>query len=262
MVARVNDRTLGAAVRARRHQRGWRLVDLAAVARVGATQCGLVERGQIGRLTVRSARQVASAVGIDLAWDIGWQDQNVRRLLDADHSAVAAGFMRWLGTIAWLSQAEVSFNHYGDRGRIDVLAFHATTKTLLVVEIKTVLVDAQALLGGLDVKRRLARRVAAQLGWRADTVVPAILMADGTSQRRHLERLAPLFERYALRGRAARRWLVAPDGPTSGLFLFVKLPNRGGSDVRRAGRRRVRPHRIDSRQIRDEVAGSGVDPSI
>lgn len=169
----MNDRRLGLAIRARRHQRGWRLVDLAAAAGIGATQCGLAERGHIGRLTVRSARRIGTAVGLDLEWDIGWQDQNVRRLLDADHAAIGAHWTGWLGRYAWDVRNEVSFNRYGDRGRIDLLAFHPEERVVLVIEIKTALLDAQQLLGTLDIKRRVAPWVAAELGWRPGRVVPA-----------------------------------------------------------------------------------------
>lgn len=62
----MDDRRLGAAVRARRHQRGWRLVDLASAAGVGAGVCGLLERGQVVRLSVRTARAIVEAVGLPL----------------------------------------------------------------------------------------------------------------------------------------------------------------------------------------------------
>lgn len=41
----------------------------------------------------------------------------------------------------------MSFNHYGDRGRYDILAFHPPTGILLVVEVKTGIGDVQATLG-------------------------------------------------------------------------------------------------------------------
>jgi transcriptional regulator with XRE-family HTH domain len=236
----MNDRRLGMAVRARRHLRGWRLIDLAAAAGVGATQCGLVERGLVGRLTVQSARKVAAAVGIDLEWDIGWQDQEVRRLLDADHAALMAALIRLLSDRGWGVRSEVSFNRYGDRGRIDVLAYQPAHRVLLVVEVKTALIDAQQLLGSLDVKRRVAPFVAAEAGWRPRALVPAIVIADGTTARRRLAAVQPLFARYSLRSGAARRWLREPLGTPDGLLLFTNLPFHAGSDVRRAARRRVR----------------------
>ena len=40
---------------------------------------------------------------------------------------------------------EVSFSVYGERGSIDILAFHASTGSLLVIEIKSVVPDMQSI---------------------------------------------------------------------------------------------------------------------
>lgn len=240
MLCVVDDRRLGMAVRARRHQRGWRLVDLAAAAGVGATACSLLERGLSGQLSVRVTRAIAGAVALPLMWDIGWQRQEVDRLLDADHSALAAYLAQRLGRLGWTVRSEVSFNQYGDRGRIDLVAFHPVTRTLLIIEIKTAIVDAQAMLGALDVKARVGRAVARQLGWEARRVVPALVILDGSTARRHVRALEPLLTRFDLRGRRAVDWLRQPDVPVNGLLFLTKFPSNAGSDVRRAGRRRVR----------------------
>jgi transcriptional regulator with XRE-family HTH domain len=244
----MNDRRLGRVVRTRRHRRGWRLVDLAARARVGPGVCSLLERGYAGRLTVRTARAIAAAVDLPLDWDIGWQRQEIDRLLDADHATLIAAWVRRLEALGWVVRTEVSFNHYGDRGRIDVVAFHPDHRVLLVVEVKTALVDAQDTLGTLDVKARVAPIVARDLGWRPRLVVPAFVIAEGTTARRQVARLEPLFGRYALRGHAAASWLRDPaSGTPTGLLVFTKLPSGIGIDRRRAGRRRVRLRGTDSR---------------
>jgi transcriptional regulator with XRE-family HTH domain len=240
----MDDRRLGIAVRARRHQRGWRLDDLAAAAGVGPGVCGLLERGHAGRLSVRTARAIVGAVDLPLAWDIGWQRQEIERLLDADHSSLAAAIAHELQAAGWSIRSEVSFNHFGDRGRIDILAFHPPTRILLVIEIKTLVVDAQDLLGSLDVKARVAPTVLEGIGWqRSAAVIPAIVLADGSTVRRHVQRLGPLLGRYGLRGREATAWLAHPVLGHTGLLIFRKLPFRNGVDRRRAGRRRVRIRR-------------------
>ena len=78
------------AVRARRHRRGWRLIDLATAAGVGATACSDLERGRAGEMSVRAVRSICEAVELPVSWDVGWQRQLVDRLLDADHSTLAA----------------------------------------------------------------------------------------------------------------------------------------------------------------------------
>lgn len=242
----MDDRRLGMAARAQRHRRGWRLADVAAAAGVGPGVCSLLERGRVDRLSVRTARAILGALGLPLGWDIGWQRQEIERLLDADHSALASALAARLEQLGWMVRAEVSFNHYGDRGRIDLLAFHPIHRVLLVVEIKTRLVDAQALLGSLDVKTRLGPIIARDAGWSPARVVPAVVLMESTTNRRHLAELAPLFARFALRGHDARGWLADPSQDVSGLLILEKLPNGNRVDRRRAGRRRIRRARAES----------------
>jgi transcriptional regulator with XRE-family HTH domain len=223
-----------------RHRRGWRQADLAARAGVSAGAIGLIERGRLERVSLRIVRRVASAVELRLGWDVGSRAVDLARLADADHARCADHIMRRLGSLGWLTRAEVSFNEYGDRGRIDVLAFHPPTATLLVVEIKTLIVDAQDLLGGLDVKRRVGPRVARSLGWPATLAIATLVVLNTTTNRRRVGQHPHLFGRFAVRGRAASAWLRRPGPVDGGLLIMLNLPNRKHRDVRRAGRQRVR----------------------
>ena len=213
------------AIRARRHQRGWRLVDLAAAAGVGRSVCSMIELGRADELTVRTVRAVAGAVDLPAAWDVGWQRQHVDRLLDAAHAELGARVLRRLEAAAWLVRAEVSFNHYGERGRIDLLAYHADEGVLLVVEIKTALVDVQDLLGSLDVKTRIAPLVARDIGWRARVTVPAIVFAESGTVRRRVATLEGLFGRYSIRGHEALAWIRRPSGSPTGLLVVTASPD-------------------------------------
>lgn len=128
---------------------------------------------------------------------------------------------------------EVSFNEYGDRGRIDLLAYEPVSRTLLVIEIKTVVADLQELLGGLDVKHRLAGRIAGRLEWNPQVIVPAIVLLDHTTNRRRVGAHERLLARFTLRGRAARHWLRRPAGRSTGILLLVNVPNPGRTGVKR-----------------------------
>jgi transcriptional regulator with XRE-family HTH domain len=237
----VNDDELGAVVRALRHRRGWRQSDLATRARVSATLVRSVERGHCERVSLSAIRRVARALDLRLRWDAGYRGAELARLRDADHAACAELIMRRLRELGWVVRAEVSFNHYGDRGRIDLIAFHAPTGTLLVVEIKTVISDVQGLLGGMDVKERVAATVARSIGFRPRRVVPMLVIVEGTTNRRRLREHASLFSRFGCRGRSAAAWLRSPTAdPGIALLVLAKLPNRRLSAIRRAGRQRVR----------------------
>ena len=236
----MNDADLGSVVRALRHRRGWRQADLASRAGVSASLIGLLERGRADKLSVRGLRRISRALDLRLAWDAGYRGAELARLRDADHASMAEWLTRRLEALGWTVAAEVSFNEYGDRGRIDLLAYRPVTRSLLVVEIKTVIADVQGLLGPLNVKERVAPVVARTRGWSASRAIPLLVVAESTTNRRRLAAHERLFARLTLRGKAAVAWLRRPEGAPEGLLLLVKLPNRNGASVRRAGRQRVR----------------------
>jgi hypothetical protein len=121
---------------------------------------------------------------------------------------------------------------YGERGVIDLLAFHPATGSLLVVELKTAIVDVNELVGTLDRKTRLASRVAADRGWRSRSVSRWLIVARGSTNHRRIDaHRAVLRAAFPDDGRAVRSWLHAPIGTVSALSTW-SLSTRGG-----AGRR-------------------------
>lgn len=201
---------------------------------------GLLERGRADRLSVHAVHRIGATLEMRLGWDAGYRGPELARLRDADHARLAEWLTRRVETFTWTVVPEASFNHYGDRGRIDLLAYHATTRSLVVVEIKTVIAEIQDLLGALNAKARVAPVVARSLGWPPAHVVPCLVVAESTTNRRRLADHSRLFARFTVRGKAAAAWLRQPNGAPSGLLLLVKLPNRNGNGLRRAGRQRVR----------------------
>jgi transcriptional regulator with XRE-family HTH domain len=233
---------IGRTVRAIRHRRGWRQSDLAAAADVSQASVSRFERGQWQGLRWGTICAIAGAAGVSLDLRAQWQGAELDRLLDAHHAALAAWFVAWLQARGWLTAVEATYSRYGERGSIDVLAFHPATATLLVVEIKTVIADVQGLLRPLDVKLRLSRHVAAGFGWRPRWVVPCLVVAATRTNRRRVEAHAALFGRLDVRHHPARRWLAAPSGPLpSGLLLFKAVTGMQRKNAGHAGRQRVRP---------------------
>ena len=170
-----------------------------------------------------------------------WRGGELERLLDEGHAALQAGWKERLERWGWQARAEVSYNRYGERGRVDLLAWHEPLRILLVVEIKTDVVDAQALLGSMDAKVRLAPFVARGLGWQnASTVVPALVIADESTNRRRLGRIQPLFTHLTRRGKTGISWLRRPDSSGGGLLIFSILSPAHARHIRRLGRHRVR----------------------
>jgi transcriptional regulator with XRE-family HTH domain len=221
-------------------------VDLARRAGVSAGLVSLLERGHAELLTVRAIRRVATSLDVAIAWDAGNRGPALARLRDADHARLCEQLVRELEALGWTVAAEVSFNRYGDRGRIDLLAFDPRSRTLLVIEVKTVIADVQEVLGALHVKQRVSTGVARSMGWAPLAVVPMLEVVEGTTNRRRISAHARLFGQLALRGPAASAWLRQPSGAPQGILRFANLPNSNAIDGRRAGRQRVRVPRRSS----------------
>jgi hypothetical protein len=132
---------------------------------------------------------------------------------------------------------EATFSRFGERGSIDVLAFHPATGALLVIEVKSVVPDMQALLAGVDRKSRLAPVIAHERHWDVRSVSRLVVLPDDrTARRRLVEHAATLELAFPLRTRAVRRWLRAPGPAIAGILV---LP----SSQRTTARHRVSTHR-------------------
>lgn len=216
--------------------------ELALRAGVSRRTVLLIEAGRLAEARLAAVASVTAALGARLDVRLFWNGPELDRMLDETHAAVAQAVKRRLERWSWIVRVEVSYNRYGERGRIDLLAWHPATRTLLVIEIKTDLVDVQALLGSLDVKARVARHVAEELGWDVRRVVPAIVFLEDRGVRGRLSRVAELFDRYELRGRAALAWLRRPESRPSGIMWFQPTVTRSGAgwDARRVYRSRGR----------------------
>lgn len=224
-----------------RQRRGWRQVDLAARAGISQSAVSDMERGHIQRYTIATVRKALGA--LDAVADLRpiWGGHgDLDRLLDADHARLQSSWARRHARAGWVVWTEASYNVFGERGRIDLLAFHAGTGTLVVGECKTGIWDIQDTLGRLDEKARLGPRVAATRGWRVRRVVPALVIADGRTARRRVADHQILFSGLPTRGRSAHAFVRDPRRPAIGLLVFVSLPHANQGGLRRAGQRRVR----------------------
>ena len=160
-------------------------------------------------------------------------------MLDAAHAAVVEQVVRELSAGGWRIETEVSFNVYGERGSIDVLAFASRPGTVLVVEAKSILGDIQETLMTLDRKARIARALARERGWDVRAVARLLVIREGRTARRRVAEHPSMFANaFPIRGVAARRWLRAPTAvePFAGLWF---LSGESHTVVRRRIRRTV-----------------------
>ena len=204
-----------------------------------------LEQGDLNGVTIRAVGRVVQALDATAELVVRWRGEQLDRLIDADHARVVEHTTALLGALGWATRVEVSFNHFGDRGRVDVLGFHADSLTLLVVEAKTNIGDTQDTHGRLDVKARLGPILAETVGWPPPKlVVPALVIAESRAARRVIAVHAGMFARFTFRGRPALAWLRRPtSGTPSGLLWFVNLPNSRGAGVKKRVRLRRPPER-------------------
>jgi hypothetical protein len=186
----------------------------------------LVERGRLDALALRQLRKVLAKLDAEVVVLVRWRDGEIDRLLDARHAALGGLMVERLQSMGWMVIPEVSYSIFGERGSIDLLAWHPPTRTLLVVELKSELGSLEETLRRHDAKVRLAPKVAnKRFGWVATTVGRILVFPEHRTIRRQVERHDLLLRRiYPLRSVAMRRWLAAPLGPAAGL-MFLPLTN-------------------------------------
>jgi transcriptional regulator with XRE-family HTH domain len=229
-------------IRALRIRRRWRQVDLATRAGFSQALIARVERGGADRLTVAHLEAIAKEVGARLVVWLDWNGEAGDRLLDADHAAIVERVVAILRAAGWECAPELTFAVYGERGSMDVLAWHAPSRTILVVEVKSVIADVQGTLAPLDRKERLAIRLAFDRGWHAERVaVLLVIAASATARRRIAAHERTFAARLPDRARSIRRFIQDPAGsrPVRGIwFLSVRT---GASTRERVTRPRSGP---------------------
>lgn len=234
----------GRGVRALRLRKRWRQDDLAAAADVSRGVIGRIESGHAERVTIATLDKVAAALGGRVACRLTWNGEGLDRLLDAEHAAIVEAVVRTLRVSEWLVATEVSFSIYGERGSIDVLAFHPEERVVLVVEVKSVVPDVQATLVALDRKERLARQIARERGWEAVAVARLLVVGENRTARRRIEAHSATFgNMFPHRAREIRGWLASPDSrhPVHGLWFLSGATQAGAKQ--RIGRDRREPER-------------------
>jgi hypothetical protein len=191
-------------------------------------------------------RRMATAIDARVEVEFRWQGAELARLVGGRHSAMheaLAGILA--GLPEWVWQPEVSFSIYGERGIIDILAWHAPTQSLLVIELKTELADLQETLGTFDRKVRLAKSIANERGWVPKTISSWLVIAEGSTNRARAAAHRSML-RAALPddGPTIRAWLQHPTGRVRALSF---LSASGGARRGFAQQHRVRTKRIARR---------------
>lgn len=237
----MDDHRVGLLVRALRRRRRWRQADLAEAAGVSQSTVSRLERGHLDALDLRVIRRMLGAVEARGELDVRWRGGLSDQLLDERHAALgvcAAGIVQSYG---WQVIPEVTFQHFGERGSIDLFASQSESRAVCIIELKSAVYSYEETQRRLDAKARLAAVVAEErLGWRPRAIGVILVVEESSTNRRRLRSIEPLV-RAGLPGTARdiRRWLAQPAGPLRGLWFLSPGLGRTGRHVR-AGPTRIR----------------------
>ncbi len=151
-----------------RIRRKLRQRDLSVAAGVPRGVVALIEHGRLDEVGFGQIRAVARALDARFEGLVRWQGGDLDRLTNRGHAQMHEAMARWFAELeGWQAVPEVSFNEFGERGVVDIMAWHASTGIALVIELKTAIVDINDLMSTMDKRRRLARKIANDLGWNA-----------------------------------------------------------------------------------------------
>lgn len=217
----------GRALRAIRRHRGWTLERAAAEARTSVTSAWRIEAGRVN--SARALDAYARGLGAQVDVYVRWHHGDLDRIVSGRHSAMHEHVARiWEQHPAWAAVPEVTFAHFGERGVVDWVAWHAATGTLLIVELKSEIVDVNDLLGSMNRRVRLARTIAEPYGWAPRQVAAWVAVEDTRTNRRHLARHATVLRAaFPEDGHALRPWLDRPARPLRCLsFLTTSQPEK------------------------------------
>ena len=238
----MDDQRFGSVIRAVRIKRGWTQQRLADRAKVSRSTISRLERGHPGTFSLDTIRGVASALDIRVDLVPRWRAGDLDRLLNAKHSQLHELVARWFADDlpAWVLAPEVSYAVYRERGVIDIVAWHPARRAILVIELKTDIVDVNQLIGKVGEKARLIRQIVKDRGWDPLTVSTWVIVAAGrTNRARIAAHRAVLRAAFPADGRDIRAWLSDPTGSVAALSMWSDATARSLIPVRRVRRSRA-----------------------
>jgi hypothetical protein len=170
-----------------------------------------------------------------------WRGGELERLMDERHSLLddhSAGIYRHDG---WETLPEVTFQHFGERGSIDLLCLHPGTRSAAVNEMKSDIPSVEETHRRHDVKVRLAARIVEErFGWRPLIVARILVLPEESRRRRIVESRASVFRAaYPATSREIRAWIREPSGPMAGIWFLSPTDEERRNRVP-GGARRIR----------------------
>jgi len=244
-VVRAQVQRLGATVAAIRADLRWSQRELSRRTGVPQSTISRLERARLADPPLTTIAHLLEVMGGRLRIDVDPPLLGGRRgQVDPAHARMSGYVRRRLEGKGWSVATEVEVGGGRTRGWIDLLAFRAATRHLLVIEIKTEIHDLGAIDRQLGRYERESWAAARPLGWRPIAVTGCLLLlmtqANDAAVRFNRDSLDGLFR------------LRCPD-----LLAFIDgpgmaLPRKGRAvamvDPRSKRRSWIRPAVIDGRR--------------
>jgi transcriptional regulator with XRE-family HTH domain len=229
-MAAAYDERLGQLLRLIRGRSGLTQKELAAAAGVPLHDIWLIENGRAAEVRLERVRRAFAAVGGQARITASWNGAAADRLLDEKHALIGEVASTLYARRHWETAIEVTFNEYGDRGSIDLLAGFKAMRAVAVNEVKSALGSLEETNRSLDVKERLAAKIAyARFGWKPAIVAKILIVPNEMTVRRVVAaHESTMAASYPARSREIRAWLRNPDRPLRGIW-FVSI-QRGPKD--------------------------------
>jgi transcriptional regulator with XRE-family HTH domain len=237
------ERAVAAAMRAIRLELRLTQREVSLAAAVPRSVIQQVERDRLERVRVGDLRRIAGALDASVDLGLRWRGGDLPRLVNARHAALhEAVAERFAMLPEWLYEPEVSFSRWGERGIVDGIGWHPSTRSLVVHELKSQIVDPSELMGTADRKRRLAADIVRERDWHPATVSLWIVVADTRTNRRALARHErALRAKFPADGHAVAAWLRRPIGRLDALSFLPIASSDGRSNSGGAARLVRRP---------------------
>ena len=232
--------TFGAAIRTARKARGWTQEELGRRAKVAQSVVAAVEAGAGTR--VESLELICRALGGQLVLDarLPFSGDPVRQV-DFAHARCVGSLRRLLEVAGHVCVTEQEIVDGPWRGWIDLVAYDAVRRRIVIGEIKTELRDAGALERQVERYVRSCLAVARERGWVVEEiVVVVVVLATAANDAFLVANRQVMKGAFPMRGRAATAALL-DRAPAPGRMLVML-------DPRRRGRRAILRSAADGRQ--------------
>ncbi|MEX2184254.1 MAG: helix-turn-helix domain-containing protein [Chloroflexota bacterium] len=225
----MDDRRVGRALRQIRIHLGWRQADTAARAGVSQRTVSEIELGRLEHVGLDKVRRVAEVLDVRISIDAWWRSGRIDHLLDRVHAILVERTVRRLQAEGWIVRVEYTFNDYGERGSVDIIAWHPLERVLLFVEIKSRVDDVQELHSTFDRKVRIVPRLLKkEEGWEPREIGRVLVLAATKANRDVVERHRATFDSmWPERTTAVLHWIRHP-GSGSGRESVAGMGTRGG----------------------------------